>query len=987
MKTNYRIGLDVGSTTIKCIVLNGDMVCYQSYERHRARVREKATELLRYIDENITHGEEVYLSVTGSSSLGLSQENNLPFVQEVYATQLAVKRHYPNVDVIIELGGEDAKILFLSGVPEVRMNGSCAGGTGAFIDQMAVLLGVDLDEFDQLSLSYQKLYTIASRCGVFAKSDIQPLINQGAQKNDLAASIFQAVVNQTIGGLAQGRDITGTVAFLGGPLTFFQGLRTRFVETLGLEEKDAIFPENGQYFIALGAAHYAGDATEPCDLSTVLKSLSKKQKKTITTTISPLFESEEEYQEFLKRQNQTPVAYQDLSDYQGDAYLGIDAGSTTTKIVLISPKGEILYQKYISNSGDAIPIVRSALEEIYQTIEKNNNQVIIRGSASTGYGEELMQHAFSLDFGLVETVAHFTAARYFMPSVDFIIDIGGQDMKCFKLKNNAVDSIMLNEACSSGCGSFLETFATALGYTVEEFAKEGLFAKHPVDLGSRCTVFMNSSVKQAQKDGATIADISAGLSVSIVKNAVYKVIRAHSPKDLGQNIVVQGGTFLNDAVLRAFEKELGVHCLRTPISGLMGAYGCALYAMHNQPKKSTTISLEELSHFVHNVTTATCQHCENHCRLTVNRFADGKSYISGNKCDRYTGKQTANVEYNLMAYRYQYLTNLPTDTDTTRGKIGIPMVLNMYENLPFWHAFFTTLGFEVVLSPRSSRNLYAKGQHTIPSDTVCYPAKLVHGHIEALLEQGIQTIFYPCMSYNFDEGLGDNHYNCPVVAYYPEVIEANVASISSHTFIMDYLGIDRKKDFFKKAHTIFSKYFPVTKQEIKKACQAAYQAYEDYHTSIRCYAEKALEYAQANDYPIIVLAGRPYHIDPEINHGIDRLIVGYGAVVLTEDVIADIFHQKEKTAVLNQWTYHARLYAAANAVSHFDNMNLVQLVSFGCGVDAITGDEVRSILERHGKLYTQLKIDEINNLGATKIRIRSLFAAIEERKNQLKKKG
>lgn len=985
MKTIYRVGLDVGSTTIKCVVLEGNTVRYQSYERHRARVREKATKLLQYIEENIVHGAEVFLSVTGSSGLGLSQENNIPFVQEVYATQLAIKQYYPNVDVVIELGGEDAKILFLSGVLEVRMNGSCAGGTGSFIDQMATLLGVDLDEFDKLSLSYQKLYTIASRCGVFAKSDIQPLINQGAQKNDLAASIFQAVVNQTISGLAQGKEITGTVAFLGGPLTFFQGLRARFVETLGLQPDTAVFPENGQYFIALGAALYASNTTNPCKLSAVLSSLSKQQKKKITTTIPPLFENEQEYNDFLKRQNQTPVAYRNLSDYQGEAYLGIDAGSTTTKIVLISPKGEILYQKYISNSGDAIPIVRNALTEIYQMIENGDNKVTICGSASTGYGEELMQHAFSLDFGLVETVAHFTAARYFMPSVDFIIDIGGQDMKCFKLKNNAVDSIMLNEACSSGCGSFLETFATAMGYKVDEFAKEGLFAKHPVDLGSRCTVFMNSSVKQAQKDGATIADISAGLSISIVKNAVYKVIRAHSPKELGQNIVVQGGTFLNDAVLRAFEKELGINVIRTPVSGLMGAYGCALYAMHNRPALSSTITQNKLQNFVHTVTTATCQHCENHCRLTINRFADGKNYISGNKCDRYTGKQTSQTEYNLMAYRYHYLTHLPT-TRPTRSKIGIPLVLNMYENLPFWHAFFDTLGFEVVLSPRSSRKLYSKGQHTIPSDTVCYPAKLVHGHIEALLEQDVDAIFYPCMSYNFDEGISDNHYNCPVVAYYPEVIEANVPAISSCAFMMDYLGIDRKKDFLQKAYTVFSNYFLVTKQEIKQACQAAYQAYEDYHTAIRRYAEKAMTYAQVEDRPIIVLAGRPYHIDPEINHGIDRLISGYGAVVLTEDVVAQLAHQKQPTAVLNQWTYHARLYAAASVVARFDNMNLVQLISFGCGVDAITSDEVRSILEKHGKLYTMLKIDEINNLGATKIRIRSLFAAIEERKRHCEQK-
>lgn len=974
---SYKIGLDVGSTTIKCAVLDQDgRMVYKSYDRHLAKVREKSTELLTYIHREITKGAPVRISVTGSSGLGLSQENNIPFVQEVYSTQMAVKRYYPDTDCIIELGGEDAKILFLSGVPEVRMNGSCAGGTGAFIDQMAILLGVDLDEFDRLSLHYEKLYTIASRCGVFAKSDIQPLVNQGAKKNDLAASIFQAVVSQTIGGLAQGREIEGKVIFLGGPLTFFQGLRNRFVETLGLDEEHAIFPENGQYFIALGAAVYS-ETTEPCDLQQIIKSLQKERKKSVQTNIEPLFADEAEYQAFLERQNQIKIQYVDIAEYKGDAYLGVDAGSTTTKIVLITPDGGILYQKYSSNSGNAVPIVRQAIIDIY---EAAGDRIAIRGSAVTGYGEELIQNAFRLDFGLVETVAHFTAAKYFMPNVDFIIDIGGQDMKCFKLKNNAVDSIMLNEACSSGCGSFLETFATALGYSVEEFAKLGLFAKTPVDLGSRCTVFMNSSVKQAQKEGATIGDISAGLSVSIVKNAVYKVIRANSPKDLGQNIVVQGGTFLNDAVLRAFEKELKVNVLRTPISGLMGAYGCALYAMNNAKEQPNMISLQELSEFTHKVTSTTCQHCENHCRLTINKFSDGKTYISGNKCERFTGNSKYNIEYNMFEHKYNYLTSLPTKRGK-RGRIGIPLVLNMYENLPFWNAFFTELGFEVVLSPRSNRELYVQGQHTIPSDTVCYPAKLVHGHIEALLDLGVDRIFYPCMTYNFDEHNSDNHYNCPVVAYYPEVIEANVSAVKKVTYIMDYVGIDRRKDFLKKAPAIFGKYFEVSKAEIKAACEKAYQAYEAYKQDVADYSKQAIDYANQNGYQIIVLAGRPYHIDPEINHGIDKLIAGYGAVVLTEDAVA-LQDVHPKTGVLNQWTYHSRLYSAAEQVSKQDNMNLVQLVSFGCGVDAITTDEVRSILESHGQLYTQIKIDEINNLGATKIRIRSLFAAIEERKRK-----
>lgn len=978
-KSNYRIGLDVGSTTIKCVVLQEEEVVFRSYERHRAQVREKAAALLKKIDAEIVMGQPVQIAVTGSSGLGLSQENDIPFVQEVYSTQLAIRRYDPDTDVIIELGGEDAKILFLSGMPEVRMNGSCAGGTGAFIDQMATLLGVGLDEFDALSLQYDKLYTVASRCGVFAKSDIQPLINQGAQKKDLAASIFQAVVNQTIGGLAQGRTIEGKVAFLGGPLTFFKGLRERFVQTLDLSDSQAVFPEYGQYFIALGAAVFAGDATTPCLLDPIVQSLSKAREKKVQTTLEPLFQDPQEYQDFLARQNAVEVRYADIKTYSGDAYLGVDAGSTTTKLVLITPDGSILYSKYVSNSGDAVAIVREALQQLYREIEKSGSRIQIAASASTGYGEELIQHAFSLDFGLVETVAHFSAARYFMPDVDFIIDIGGQDMKCFKLKMGAVDSIMLNEACSSGCGSFLETFATAMGYSVEEFAKKGLFAKSPVDLGSRCTVFMNSSVKQAQKDGATVEDISAGLSISIVKNAVYKVIRAHSPKELGKNIVVQGGTFLNDAVLRAFEKELNVHVMRTPISGLMGAYGCALYAMHNQPEHSTVISASGLEHFEHTVSTATCQHCPNHCRLTINRFADQKTYISGNKCERYTGNVKSQVDYNMVEFKYRLLTGLPK-LGGSRGRVGIPMVLNMYENLPFWTAFWESLGFEIVLSPRSSREMYVKGQHTIPSDTVCYPAKLVHGHVEALVEMGVDAVFYPCMTYNFNEKMGDNHYNCPVVAYYPEVIEANVRSVSKTKFIMDYMGLDRPRDFEKHAYEIVSKYFSVGKKEVKKACRAAYAAYSEYKMKVKQYAIEAMEYANVHSLPIIVLAGRPYHIDPEINHGIDRLIAGYGAVVLTGDAVAELNPHKQSTNVLNQWTYHARMYAAARFVSHHANMNLIQLVSFGCGVDAITGDEVRSILESRGKLYTQLKIDEINNLGATKIRIRSLFAAIKERK-------
>ncbi|PWL72291.1 MAG: 2-hydroxyglutaryl-CoA dehydratase [Clostridiales bacterium] len=967
----YRIGLDIGSTTIKCAVLDAkDQIVYKSYERHMAKVTEKAVALIRLVDENIVRGEPCRIVITGSAGLGVSQSSGVEFVQEVYATQVCMQHMIPDADVVIELGGEDAKILFLTGGTEVRMNGSCAGGTGAFIDQMATLLGVTTGELDELSRNYEKIYTIASRCGVFAKSDIQPLLNQGARKSDIAASIFQSVVNQTVGGLSQGRDIAGKVVFLGGPLTFLQGLRERFLDTLQLGDS-AVFPEDAQYYIALGAAFYAG-SLEPVRLQEVLREIKEAKPAERDSSIPPLFADQQEYDAFLARHNRASVKRVPLAEYSGDAYLGVDAGSTTTKLVLISPDGDILYESYTSNSGNPVPLVKKALEEIYRVA---GDRVRIKGATATGYGEELIKNAFHIDYGIVETIAHFTAARYFNPGVDFIIDIGGQDIKCFKIRNGAIDSIMLNEACSSGCGSFIETFAHALGFKAEEFAKFGLFAGHPVDLGSRCTVFMNSSVKQAQKDGATVGDIAAGLAVSVVKNALYKVIRANSTKELGSHIVVQGGTFLNDAVLRAFEREVGAEVVRPSIAGLMGAYGAALYAQSHSKEHSGIIVLAELEAFSHEVSVVTCKGCTNHCKLTVNRFADGGRYISGNKCEKPLGLQKAEGGYNAFQYKYDYLRSLK-GVPGPRGKIGIPMGLNMYENLPFWHAFFTSLGFEVVLSPRSDRKLYEKGQHTIPSDTVCYPAKLLHGHVEALLDVGVPTIFYPCMSYNFDEGLSDNNYNCPVVAYYPEVIGANIKRLSEVTFIKDYLGLHRRKDFIKKAHGVFNQYFPVSQAEIKAAAEKAYTAYEDYRNMLYEYGQMVIDEAEQSGKTVIVLAGRPYHIDPEINHGIDMLVRSFGVSVLTEDCLT-LHADKKKAKVLNQWTYHARLYAAAHYVGAHDCLQLVQLVSFGCGLDAITADEVREILESYGKLYTQIKIDEVTNLGAVKIRLRSLFAYLD----------
>lgn len=963
-----KIGLDVGSTTIKCVVLDNDSrVLYRSYERHYSKITEKISELLKKIQQEILHGEQAGLTISGSAGMGISQRCHLPFVQEVYATRIAAGKLVPDASVIIELGGEDAKMLFLTGGMEVRMNGSCAGGTGAFIDQMATLLNVSLDELDHLASQYEKIYTIASRCGVFAKSDVQPLLNQGARKTDISASILAAVANQTIAGLAQGRPIQGKVLYLGGPLTFLPQLRVSFDKALKLT---GICPENSLYYVAIGAAFCS---TEQIDIETALQSIQKYGSSGDFLSIPPLFENEEEYAEFSRRHAQITTPRGDLSSYSGDVFLGIDAGSTTVKTVLLDRDGKLLDSIYRSNSGNPVPIIKDYLLGLHQ----NHPGLHFAGTAVTGYGEELLKNAFNIDFGIVETVAHFTAAKKFRPNVDFVIDIGGQDIKCFKIRNGVIDNIFLNEACSSGCGSFLQTFASTMGYDIADFAKLGLFAKRPVDLGSRCTVFMNSQVKQAQKDGATTEDISAGLSVSVVKNAIYKVIRVPSAKELGQNIVVQGGTFLNDAVLRVFEKELDVNVTRPDISGLMGAYGAAIYAKGKSKGKSGIIGLEELQNFKHEVKVTNCRLCNNNCRLTINIFSGNRRFIGGNRCERPVTKRSGQKELNMYSYKLELLRSYQPK-EGPRGKIGIPMGLNLYELLPFWHTFFTSLGFEVILSPLSNRELYIAGQSTIPSDTVCFPAKLMHGHIQALVDQGLKAIFYPCMSYNFDEGLGDNHYNCPVVAYYPEVISANMRCLDGLTFIHDYVGIHRKHDFPRKMHHILQNYFEdISYPEVKKAASAAYRAYAEYMEKIYAKGDEMIAEAQKQGKQIIILSGRPYHLDPEINHGIDKLITSLGAAVISEDVIS---HKVKKfhTDVLNQWTYHARLYAAAKYIGDKPNMNLVQLVSFGCGVDAITTDEVRRILEENDKIYTQVKIDEITNLGAVKIRLRSLFAALEE---------
>lgn len=965
-----RVGIDIGSTTIKCVILDSsNKIIYKQYKRHYSQITQKTIEMLCDIKKELKGKNDAMIAISGSAGMGLAEGIGITFAQEVYATRVAANTFIPGTDVIIELGGEDAKILFLTGGVEVRMNGSCAGGTGAFIDQMSTLLSVPIEDMNDLARDCDKIYTIASRCGVFAKTDVQPLLNQGARKSDIAASIFNAVVNQTIAGLAQGREINGNVVYLGGPLTFMPELRKGFDKAL---KTSGICPDDSLYYVALGAALCADKAL---DFDKIISKINNYKSNGEFTHNTPLFRNDREYQEFLNRHSNESVKTADLSNYNGKVYIGIDAGSTTVKAVLLGQDGELLYSKYLSNSGNPVSIIKQFLEEIYA----NHPNINIAASAVTGYGEDIIKNAFGIDFGIVETMAHFTAAKEFMPDVEFVIDIGGQDIKCFKIHNGTIDNLFLNEACSSGCGSFLQTFANALGYSMEDFAELGLFAKAPVNLGSRCTVFMNSSVKQAQKDGATIEDISAGLSISVVKNALYKVIRASSADELGKKIVVQGGTFLNDAVLRAFEQELRVNVVRPNIAGLMGAYGAAIYAMNQELNSSSIISYDRLKNFKHDIKVVSCGLCSNRCRLTVNKFLDGRKYIGGNKCEKPITKKMES-DLNIYNYKLRLLSDYMS-ADGYRGTIGLPMGLNMYEMLPFWYKFFTSLGFGIRTSGLSNREIYIKGQNTIPSDTICFPAKLIHGHVQALIDSGVKSIFYPCMSYNFDEGISDNHYNCPVVAYYPEVIHANMNLPNDITFIKEYVGVHRRKDFSSKMYKILTKYFNgLTPKEVKTAADLAYKEYEIYMSKIRHRGNEIINKAEQEGKKIIVLSGRPYHVDPEINHGIDKLIAGYGAAIISEDVISNRT-DKFNVGVLNQWTYHARLYAAAKYVCNRDDMELVQLVSFGCGVDAITTDEVREILEENGKIYTQIKIDEITNLGAVKIRLRSLFAAVDEKRS------
>lgn len=971
------MGIDVGSTTVKVTVVDEvGKVLYKSYERHFAQVRETVLGELKKIREQF--GGDFCASITGSAGLGLSQRSGINFVQEVQAAFVAIRRFYPDADAAIELGGEDAKIIFITGGTEQRMNGSCAGGTGAFIDQMATLLNITVQEMDEYALQAEKIYPIASRCGVFAKSDIQPLINQGAKKQDISASIFQAVVDQTVSGLAQGRRIKGKVLFLGGPLYFLKGLRRSFVRTLHLTEENAVFPDDAPCFMSIGAAlHSAG--VKPMPIDEITERIQNATGTDEVVTGEPLFKDKEEYSAFVKRHRATDLTFADIATYEGDAYLGIDSGSTTTKLILITPDSRILYSHYQSNNGQPVDIIVEKLKEIY---ELSGGRITIRGSAVTGYGEDLIKAAIKADFGIVETVAHFKAALHFNPNVDFIIDIGGQDIKCFKIKNRAIDSIMLNEACSSGCGSFIQTFARAMGMEIDKFSQLGLFAKKPVELGSRCTVFMNSAVKQAQKEGSSVEDISAGLSISIVKNAIYKVIRAASADELGDNIVVQGGTFLNDAVLRAFERETGKNVIRPGIAGLMGAFGAALYAKEMSAGSSTTIGEKELADFSYKSMSTVCRGCTSKCNVNIITFADGSRYISGNKCERGAGRKPASADLDIYSYKQERLPKVITGANAGGVKVGLPLQLGMYEQLPIWAGFFESLGFEVVLSDKSSRELYFRGQHTVASDTACYPAKLIHGHIESLLDKGADFIFMPCESYNLDEHDSVNHYNCPIVAYYPELLKANNERLNEENFIMPYIDLNERENTVKKLCAALKKY-KIKRKDAAKALDNGFARFYKYHADVRAKGAEIAAKARAEGKQIIILAGRPYHVDNEINHGINKLLTSLNLAVLSEDAVFDEA-DLVKVNVLNQWTYHARLYRAAEYACRHNDVNLVQLVSFGCGLDAITTDEVRSIMEKNDKLYTQIKIDEINNLGVVKIRLRSMLAAIEEGKKSKK---
>ncbi len=982
MTPSYALGIDIGSTTVKIAVLDEkNTVLFSDYERHLAHIQETLAELLRRARASLGP-LSLHPVITGSGGLTLSKHLEVPFVQEVVAVAASLQDYAPQTDVAIELGGEDAKIIYFTGGVDQRMNGICAGGTGSFIDQMAALLQTDASGLNEYAKNYKAIYPIAARCGVFAKSDIQPLINEGATREDLSASIFQAVVNQTISGLACGKPIRGNVAFLGGPLHFLSELRAAFIRTLQLTDEQVIAPDHSHLFAAIGAAMNHQDGT--VDIDQMIGRLTNGiQMDAEIKRMEPLFADEEEYRNFLDRHNQHKVKRGYLSQYHGNCYLGIDAGSTTTKLALVGEDGTLLYSFYSNNNGSPLTTTIHAMEQVRDLLPTDAK---IAYSCSTGYGEALLKSALMLDEGEVETVAHYYAAAFFDPEVDCILDIGGQDMKCIKIRNKTIDTILLNEACSSGCGSFIENFANSLGYSVEDFAKEALFAQNPTDLGTRCTVFMNSNVKQAQKEGAPVSDISAGLAYSVIKNALFKVIKITDPKDLGKNVVVQGGTFYNDAVLRSFEKISGCNATRPDIAGIMGAFGAALIARERgQGKQTHMLPIEEILKLSFTTSLTRCKGCTNHCLLTINRFPGGRRYITGNRCEKGLGKERASEKVpNLFEYKYDRIFGYEplSEAEADRGTIGIPRVLNMYENFPFWAVFFKQLGFRVVLSPGSTRKIYELGMESIPSESECYPAKISHGHVQWLLNEGIQTIFYPSVFYERVEVEGaTNHYNCPIVVSYPENIKNNVEDIKKPgvRFIHPFMALTDEKTAVKRLEEIFREEFSIPASEIRKAGHAAWEELLAAKADLQKKGEEVLAWMEENHRHGIVLAGRPYHIDPEINHGIPEMIASYGIAVLTEDSVSHLATPERPLIVSDQWMYHSRLYAAAQFVKGREDLDLIQLNSFGCGLDAVTTDQVSDILTHSGKIYTVLKIDEVNNLGAARIRIRSLLSALRIR--------
>ena len=977
----YRAGIDIGSTTVKLVLLDENgKILFGQYRRHCAHTQQTLKELLAEAREQVGSCL-LQVKITGSGSINLGKAMGIGFVQEVVAVASALQAVAPQTDVAIELGGEDAKIIYFRGGLEERMNGVCAGGTGSFIDQMASLLQTDAAGLNAQAEHYQEIYPIAARCGVFAKTDIQPLINEGATTADLAASIFQAVVNQTISGLACGKPIRGCVAFLGGPLHFLPELKKAFIRTLKLTPETTVDPENSHLFAAMGAALESGDA-EAVSMDGLIDRLDKGVEMAFELKrLDPLFATREDHQAFCARHSKAVVRRESLSGYRGDCFLGIDAGSTTTKVALIGSDGQLLFSYYANNQGNPI---RTAMDAMARLRDELPEGAHIARSCSTGYGESLLKSAFCLDEGEVETIAHCTAAAFFDPEVDCVLDIGGQDMKCVKLKNGSVDTILLNEACSSGCGSFIENFANSLGYSAEGFAKEALFAKNPIDLGTRCTVFMNSNVKQAQKEGATVQDISAGLAYSVIKNALYKVIKLADPADLGRHIVVQGGTFYNQAVLRAFEKIAGVEATCPDISGIMGAFGAALVARERyHGQESTTLPLNDILNLTYTTSTTRCGGCSNRCMLTINKFPGGRRHVTGNRCEKgLGGAGTGRKGPNVMAYKLKRMFDYPPLENPTRGVIGIPRVLNMYENYPFWATFFRELGFRVVLSPKSNRKIYELGMESIPSESECYPAKLSHGHVQWLINEGIKTIFHPCVFYEHQETPGaQNHYNCPIVVSYPENLKNNVEAVADGEvrYIRPFLAFTSEKIAADRLAALCKEEWGIDGKEVRAAVHKAWEEQQRAKADVRAEGQKALQWMAENHARGIVLAGRPYHIDPEINHGIPEMIASYDLAVLTEDSLPIDFTPERPLRVNDQWVYHSRLYSAAEFVRNREDLELIQLNSFGCGLDAVTTDQVCEILEGSNKLYTVLKIDEVNNLGAARIRIRSLLAAMNQR--------